>query len=518
MNISEMLARNARMYPTDTALVERIPEKGVRKEITWEVFNTRVNRIANALLDRGVKQGDRVIHWMMNSITWLEAYLGIARTGAWAVPLNFRFGPREFSYCMSIAEPSAMIMDERFEEITREVEADNIPATNVIVADRSDPGADDWLETIISGSAEDPVDPGIRDEEPCGLYFTSGTTGDPKPILLSHKNMECMAITEVVHGLRRQGDTFMILKPLYHTGDMIHWLASLILGGPAVIQKSKITPRVIFESMDEEQGTVAMLLVPWIQDILSEMKVGELDREDYDLSAWRLLLLGAQPVPPVLVRRWTEIFPQMEFEVNYGLTEACGPGCIHLGIGNDHKLGSIGRPGFNWEACIMDGNGYPVSTGETGEIVVKGNGVMIEYYRNPEKTAETIKGGWLLTGDMGRTDNDGFFWLVDRKKDMIIYGGENIYPVEIEEVLTSHPSVHDVGVFGIPDERLGEVVAAVIELEPGAEASARDNIRSYCEEKLPRYKQPRTIIFDKVIRNPTGKILKYEMKRLYFNI
>jgi acyl-CoA synthetase (AMP-forming)/AMP-acid ligase II len=297
----------------------------------------------------------------------------------------------------------------------------------------------------------------------------------------------------------------------------MHWLASLILGEPAVIQCDRITPQAILESIHEERGTVAMLLVPWVQDILTALEQGELRKEDYDLSCWRLILYGAQPVPPGLIRRWQEHFPHMDYAVNFGLTESAGPGCIHLTVADEHKLGSIGRPGFNWEACIIDEQGERVAPGAIGEIAVRGNGVMKEYYKNPEKTAQTLRKGWLHTGDMGRMDEDGFIWLVDRKKDIIFYGGENIYPAEIEEVLQNHPQVHDVGVIGIADDRLGEVVAAVIELEAhiaaGPETEAA--IARFCEEHLPKYKRPRRIIFDEVPRSLTGKIEKLKLRQKY---
>jgi acyl-CoA synthetase (AMP-forming)/AMP-acid ligase II len=517
MNISEMLKRNGRMYPHHIALVERVPTKNLRKEINWKQFDERVNRLANGLIALGVGKGDRVLHWMMNSISWLEAYFGIVRTGAIATPLNFRFTEKDFKYCADVAEPKAVILDERFVDKVRAVSHPLLPAQKCIVNGQALFSGMENFEDVISESAPSLVEVEVGDEEPCGLYFTSGTTGVPKPILLTHKNMECAAITEVVHGLRKGGDIWVTLKPLYHTGDWIHWLASLILGGRSVIQGDRITPQAIFEAIHEERGTVAMLLVPWLQDILTALETGEIRVEDYDLSCWRLVLLGTQHVPPYLVQRWKERFPHMLYEVNYGLTEASGPGCIHLGIGNEHKLGSIGKAGFNWEARIVNESGEDVPQAEVGEIVVKGNGVMREYYKNPEKTAQTIKEGWLYTGDMGKFDGDNFMWFVDRKKDVIICGGENIYPTEIEDTLQSHPKIHDLGVIGLPDERLGEIVAAVIDLEPDVPRSLEieNEIFQFCEKNLPRYKRPRQIIFDKVLRNPTGKIEKLRMRQKY---
>jgi acyl-CoA synthetase (AMP-forming)/AMP-acid ligase II len=204
----------------------------------------------------------------------------------------------------------------------------------------------------------------------------------------------------------------------------------------------------------------------------------------------------------------------MQYDTNYGLSESTGPGCVHLGIENEHKVGAIGKAGFNWETRIVNHKEEDVPRGEIGELIVRGNGVMKEYYKNPEKTAETIKNGWLYTGDVARMDSDGFIYLVDRKKDVVISGGENIYPVEIEEVLQSHPKVYDVGVIGIPDERLGEIAAAVIDPKPG-ETLTEAEINAFCEQNFPRYKRPRRIIFDKIPRNPTGKIEKPKMRQKY---
>jgi acyl-CoA synthetase (AMP-forming)/AMP-acid ligase II len=204
----------------------------------------------------------------------------------------------------------------------------------------------------------------------------------------------------------------------------------------------------------------------------------------------------------------------MQYDTNYGLSESTGPGCVHLGIENEHKVGAIGKAGFNWETRIVNDKGEDAVPGEVGELVVRGNGVMKEYYKNPEKTAETIKNGWLYTGDIAREDGKGFIYLVDRKKDVVITGGENIYPVEIEDVLRQHPKIYDAAVIGIPDVRLGEVVVAVIDPKPG-EILTEEEINKFCEQNLPRYKRPRRIIFDKVPRNPTGKIEKPKMRQKY---
>jgi acyl-CoA synthetase (AMP-forming)/AMP-acid ligase II len=226
--------------------------------------------------------------------------------------------------------------------------------------------------------------------------------------------------------------------------------------------------------------------------------------------------IGAQPVPPSLVKEWKKVFPHHQYDTNYGLTECTGPGCVHLGMENMHKVGSIGLPGFDWEIKIVDDSLNPVDQGEPGELMVKGPGVMKEYYRNPEATREVLSDGWLLTGDVARQDPEGFIWLVDRKKDVIITGGENIYPVEIEDFLQAHPKIHDVAVIGLSSLRLGEIATAVIQIKPGQELT-KEEIDDYCQA-LPRYKRPRRIIFGDVPRNPTGKIEKPKLRKQYAGV
>ena len=292
----------------------------------------------------------------------------------------------------------------------------------------------------------------------------------------------------------------------------MHWFGSLYTGSRGVLLKGH-SPEAVFRSVSEEHCTIVWLLVPWAQDILAALERGDIRIEDYHLSQWRLMHIGAQPVPPSLIRHWLEYFPNHKYDTNYGLSESTGPGCVHLGMENVHKVGAIGVPGFGWKTKIVDENDQPVEKGEVGELCVKGPGVMVEYYRDPEATREVLKNGWHHTGDMAKLDEDGFIFLVDRKKDVIISGGENLYPVQIESFLAAHPKIHDVAVIGLPDKRLGEIAAAIIQVKENMELT-EDEVNRFCID-LPRYKRPRKIIFDEVLRNPTGKIDKPALRVKY---
>jgi len=309
MIIGEILARNARMYGAEVALVEREPEKNSRKVMTWEEFDVLANRVANALIEKGVKKGDKVIHLMMNCLEWLPLYFGILRTGAWAVPLNFRFSADDIRYCADISEGKVLILGGEFVERINTIKDDLGSVENFVFVGPEDMRPDyvERFEVFLeAGSADNPDVPiGLLDE--AALYFTSGTTGDPKPILLTHRNLEFSGIAENRHHNQTHEDNFLLLPPLYHTGAKMHWFGSFIVGGKAVILKG-IKPNWILEAVSEEQATVVWLLVPWAQDILVAIERGDVKLEDYKLDQWRLMHIGAQPVPPSLIKNWRNVF------------------------------------------------------------------------------------------------------------------------------------------------------------------------------------------------------------------
>ena len=513
MTVVDLVARNARMYPESIAFVEVRPVSKVRKEITWAAFNERMNRIAQALTTKGIKKGMKVALLGRNSINWLEAFFGIMATGAWAIPLNFRFNSDDIKYCANIGEPSLFILDEEFVEKLLGIKSD-LPTVHTFlsIGAAAEPGVES-LETLMSTVPAEPLNVEIADEDECALYFTSGTTGAPKAVLHAHRSLTVSAVTEATCHDWRYGDRQLMMPPLYHLA-IGHLLGGVIVGGTNVLLTEMIRPDIIVETLAREKATMVFLLVPWALDILGAFDRGELKAADYDLSNMRLMHMGAQPIPVSLIKRWKGYFPDMPYDTSYGLSEGGGPGVTHIGTQNESKIGAIGKPSLIWDVRIVRDDGMDVSVGEVGELIVKGSGIMKGYYKNAEATAQAVKNGWLYTGDLGKIDEDGFIYIVDRKKDLIICGGENVYPVEIEGVLLKHPKVHDVAVIGTPDERLGEAIAAVIQPKPG-EAPRAEEIAAYCEENLPRYKRPRQIIFAEVPRGSTGKIEKPKLRAAY---
>lgn len=530
--ITDILVKNAKKFSQDVALVEVSPElkekrerewkefelvepgKGgqERREITWQEFNEESNRFAHLLLSKGIKKGDKVGILLMNSLEWLPVYFGILKTGALVVPLNYRYTSKEIKYCMDLAEADALVFGEEFIQRIEKVK-DCLPEVKsfIYIGEKAPTFACHYDKMKDKYSKEE-LDIQLTPEDDAAIYFSSGTTGFPKGILHNHKSLLSACYTENEHHGQTKDDIFLCIPPLYHTGAKMHWFGSFLVGGKGVLLKG-VKPEWIIKTASEEKATIVWLLVPWAQDILDEIDRGTIKLEDYQLDQWRLMHIGAQPVPPSLIQRWKNIFPNHDYDTNYGLSESIGPGCVHLGIENIHKVGAIGKAGYKWELKITDEKGKEVVQGDVGELRVKGPGVMKCYYNDPEATAQVLDGDWLLTGDMARMDEDGFVWLVDRKKDVVISGGENIYPVQIEDFLRGMDCIKDTAVIGVYHARLGEIAAAVVEVKEGFSCS-EEEIFAFCED-LPRYKRPRKIFFDQIPRNPTGKIEKLKVKEKY---
>ena len=532
MPVTEFLERNAKLYPDEIALVELNPEQpdtrrttwkeydlirptgfeAYRREITWKVFDEKANRFANLLLARGIKKGDKVAIIMYNCLEWLPIYFGILKSGAIAVPFNFRYDAEEILYCAELAEVDMIVFGPEF--IGRmEVNAEKLSKGRLLlfVGDGCPSFAESYRDQVADCSSKSPkID--ISEDDFGAIYFSSGTTGFPKAILHKHQSLTQAAEMEQKHHETGREDNFLCIPPLYHTGAKFHWMGSLVAGSKAVLLKGA-KPETILQAVSKEHCTIVWLLVPWAQDILDALDRGDLKLEDYELDQWRLMHIGAQPVPPSLIKRWKEYFPHHQYDTNYGLSESTGPGCVHLGMENTNKVGAIGVPGYRWECKIVDEDGKEVSGDNVGELCVKGPGVMTCYYNDEKSTKEVLKDGWLYTGDMAMRDSDGFIFLVDRKKDVIVSGGENIYPVQIEDFIRKNNKVKDVAVIGLPDRRLGEKTAAIIEIKEGMTCTTEE-IEEFCMD-MARYKRPKEIIFAEIPRNATGKIEKPKLRKMY---
>ncbi len=532
MLLMDYLERNARLYGMETALVEinpseerdqattwrdlnlvesANPEAPYRREMSWAEFDRRANKFANLLLSRGVEKGTKVAVLMMNCLEWLPIYFGILKAGCIAVPMNFRYSSDEIKYCLELADVDVLVFGPEF--VTRmDAIAGDLKLHFTFYVGKNGPAyTEDCIRLMgFCSTSAPPI--ALTEKDYAAIYFSSGTTGFPKAILHNHRALAYSCEVEANHHGQQKDDVFLCIPPLYHTGAKMHWFGSLYSASKAVLLRG-VKPEWILRAVTEERCSIVWLLVPWAQDLLDAIDAGRVRLDDYYLDQLRLMHIGAQPVPPSLVARWLKIFPHHQYDTNYGLSESIGPGCVHLGVENVHKVGAIGKPGYNWTAKIVGGDGQEVRQGEVGELIVKGDGVMLGYYKNPEATAEVLKDGWLYTGDMAMMDEDGFIYLVDRKKDVVISGGENLYPVEIENFMRRFDRIKDVAVIGLPHPRLGEIAAAIVEIKEGM-ACTEEEINAFCEG-MPRYKRPRKVIFDKVPRNPTGKIEKPALREKY---
>ncbi len=533
MIITDFLERNARLYGQETALVEINPSEErdkaltwwdfnliesasldapYRRELSWKDFDRRANRFANLLLSRGLKKGTKVAVLLMNCLEWLPIYFGILKAGCLAVPMNFRYSSDEIRYCLDLADVEVLVFGPEF--VSRmDLIQEQIPGVKMqFFVGKNGPAYTEDGIRLMGFCSSSPPPIALEETDDAAIYFSSGTTGFPKAILHNHRALVHACLTEQNHHSQTRKDVFLCIPPLYHTGAKMHWFGSLLSGSKAVLLRG-VKPEWILRAVTEEQCTIVWLLVPWAQDLLDAIDDGRVDLSRFRLNQWRLMHVGAQPVPPSLIHRWMKVFPHHAYDTNYGLSESIGPGCVHLGVENIHKVGAIGKPGYGWQTRIVDERGADVARGEVGELIVRGSGVMQCYYKNPEASGEVLKDGWLYTGDMAREDEDGFIFLVDRKKDVVISGGENLYPVQIEDFLRAFPKIKDVAVIGLPDARLGEIAAAIIEIKEG-ETCTEAEINAFCVS-LPRYKRPRKIIFAKVPRNATGKIEKPVLRERY---
>ena len=515
MNYSKYAAIHARHLPEKICLIERTPAQGERRTLTWKLFNDAINRTANYLSKEcNVKNGDYVMHLQNNSLEWLITYYGIIRLGAIVVPLNFRFEGSDILFAAKVCKPKVFILGSEFLKVVQPIQKD-LSTVNTYISVGQDVPSDmiDYGQIAAYSDISDAlVD--VDDHHDLTMMFTSGTTGNPKPLIHTHFSLKSTAAGNGMSYFVQKNDNYLFFLPLYHSGTMFLWAPFYATGATGTIIRDLKDPKSIIEAIAAEKCTDTLFVVPIAIAILNAIANKTLCLSDYDLSSWKYLEIGAQPVPFDIMKKLVETFPAKVSNI-YGITEGGGGGLFNL-YSEDvlRKPGSIGKPTYGVEAKIIDFDGKELPPGQVGELIFSTDRMMKGYHNNPEMTAQTLKNGWLHTGDLLKTDEEGFYYIVDRMKDMVTSGGENIFPVEIEDALMDHPDIDDVACIGYPDARLVEIVMAVVQLKPG-KTMTEEELIAFAKSKLALYKVPRKVIFDKVLRSPTGKVMKPQLRQKY---
>ena len=509
--IGEMITRGARYYPDNLATVFK------DIHFTYKELNDRVNQVGNALLKAGIRRGDRVGILCYNCHFYQEIFYGISKTGGVATTINWRLAPRELEFIINDAEVRILFVADRFWGQIEPIRDKLSTVKQYIMI--GDPASDTirYEKFLGSGSKEElriDLDP----HEPFWQLYTSGTTGRPKGVMVTHRNS--LADTEhniIGNRLNRDKQIWILVLPMFHIALKMMLIAAYVRAG--MVFMDKFDPKEICETIEREKCT-NLAIGPSMWQMF--MNYPELDQ--YDISSLKYCSYSTAPMPPITIKRLMEKFPNIVFFSTYGLTEACSsltilPNDQHVLDGPEHlhkRLASLGRPIDGVDIRIVDENGEDCPVGKIGEIIGRGDNIMKGYWRLPEETQKTLKEGWLYTGDMGYWDEYGYIYMADRKKDLIISGGENIYPKEVEDVIREVKGVVDVAVIGVPDEKWGEAVTAVVMKDPNSSVTGEDIIQ-YCAQNIAGYKKPKNVVLvSELPRNPVGKILKKVLREKYW--
>ena len=504
MNVGDWITKRSIISPNKTAIIFE------DHKITYRDINHRVNRLANALLDGGIKKGDRVAALLYNCPQFLEVYFALAKIGAIFVTLNFRLAGRELQYMMENSGTRFLIFDQAFSETIDSIRSSlPIDTKNFVCLGKPTPKWAKDYEEFLNRSADSAPDTKeeVNLEDPQMIMYTSGTTGIPKGALLSHQKTFYNTFNAVLYFDMTSKDVMLVVMPLFHSGGLnIAAVPTLYTGGTIVIQKS-FDPKQTLFLIEKHRITQAMLVPTMLNFMLKQANIDE-----YDLSSIKTMMVGGEPIPLSLIKAYMDrgipirqVFGQTETSILLWLSEEDAV----------RKIGSVGKPVFHADVRVVNKSGKDVAPGEVGEIIVKGPIQMICYWNDPKQTAETLRDGWLHTGDLATVDEEGFVYMVDREKDMYISGGENVYPAEIERVLGEHPKILEVAVIGVPNEKWGEVGKALIVPKDGNKLSEEEVIE-FLRGKLAKYKIPKYVEFTTEFpKTASGKIKKAELRDKY---
>jgi len=475
------------------------------EEVSYSLLLDRARKIGASLAGKGLNKDDKVCIWLQNRPEFIYAMFGCAFSGTVLVPINTQFKTEEAQYIIDNSEAKLLITQPDYLEMVSKIKPNCPNLKEIVVVDQAPPGTTAFSELY---NPAKPIERDITEEDVAGIIYTSGTTGFPKGAVLTNKNYFVNAQQIAEAAQMTEADRFMCILPLFHVnGQLVTVLGPLYAGASMILTKG-FSPKDFLARLARYRAT-AFSGVPTVYAILNSLP----DAEQYDLSRLRFCICGAAPMPVDVFETFERKYKAYILE-GYGLSEGTCASSINP-LGGKRKIGSIGIPLKGQEMKIVDDKDQEVKQGEVGEILVRGENVMKEYYRNPKATEETLRRGWLHTGDLGYQDADGYFFIVGRKKEMIIRGGENIYPKEIEEVLYKHPAVLDAAVVGIPDKVWGEEVGAFIVTKPGMSITEQEII-AYCQDRLAKYKCPRQVFFrDSLPKTATGKIQKRKILEQY---
>ena len=506
-NLGLLISKRATISPDCEAIVD--PASGRRA--SYAELNARCNRLANGLVAGGLTAGDRVATLLMNGPEFVETFFGAAKVGGVIVALNWRLVADELSFILNDSGAETLLFDSAFRGVVEALHArgnDGTPVrTWIHVGDAaSRPDFAVGYEELLAGSRSAEPELGASGGDLLFIMYTSGTTGLPKGVMHSHDTTLWSSITALMTADVRWDDRYLICLPLFHVGALNPLITTLHRGGTAVIMAA-FDPVRVWELFGEEKITVTLAVPAMLNFMLATY-----DASAHDISRLRWVMSGAAPVPVPLIEKYAAL--GIEIHQVYGLTESGGPACLISPDDAMKRVGSTGKAFVHTDVRVVDPEGNEIGPGETGEVLVRGPHVMLGYWNRPEATAETLVDGWLHTGDVATIDEDGFVYIQDRIKDMIISGGENVYPAEIENVLAGHPGIAEVAVIGQASAKWGESPLAVVVASD--DAISEKDVLAFCKGKLAPFKQPKHVEFVDVIpRNPTGKVLKRTLREQF---